>query len=194
MTNTSATGGYLSPGSGAPVEDDALEDLFCDVISGISGISRVNVRPRWQAKPPPFPKDEVTWCAAGIMGSTADYSASTTHIGDGDGAEQVVRHDTVSVMASFYGPHANSRATLVRDGLSLSQNRDSLRAVGIAVRECTTMRTASDLLNERWVRRVDLDISLRRAITRVYPILNLLSAQGEFRTSGGYVQNFVTET
>lgn len=194
MANTSATGGYLSPTSGAPVEDDAFEDLICDVIAGISGIDRGNVRPRWQAKPPPFPKDDVTWCGAGIMESVADFSASTRHIGAGAGSDEVVRHDTVRVVASFYGPLANSRAGLVRDGLCVSQNRDALRSASVAVLECTTLRTASDLLNERWVRRVDLDVIVRRAITRIYPILNLISAQGEFRTSGGYVQNFVTET
>lgn len=195
MPNTSATGGYLDPTTTAPVQDDGFEDLIGGAISGIAGITRALVRPRWQPTPPAQPSLETNWCAFGITQIDADWSATVTHLPAGDGSDEVVRHDTVRLLASFYGPAGYGNATKVRDGLWVAQNRDGLRSAGLVVNECDRIRTASDLMNERFIRRVDLDIVLRRAVMRSYPVLNLLSAQGSFRTDLGYVQNFtVTET
>ena len=195
MPNSSATGGYLLPGSTTPVQDDPFEDLLGGLIAGISGIARGMVRPRWQPTPPAMPSIATNWCAFGITEIDADWSAATTHIPDGDGVDEVVRHDTVRILASFYGPSAYGLAAQVRDGLWVPQNFDAIRMAGIALLECDRIRTASDLLNERFVRRVDLDILLRRAVVRTYPILNLLSAQGAFALDRGVVQPFiVTET
>lgn len=195
MTNTSATGGYLDAISTTPVQNDGFEDLIGGAISGIAGIPRVMVRPRWQPTPPAQPPLETNWCAVGITQIDADWSATVTHLPAGDGSDEVVRHDAVRVLASFYGPAGYGNATRVRDGLWVAQNRDALRSAGIVVNEADRIRTASDLVNERFIRRVDLDIVLRRAVVRVYPVLNLLSVQGSFRTDLGFVQNFtVTET
>lgn len=195
MANTSASGGYLQPSSTAPVENDAFEDLLGGLIAGISGLTRGLVRPRWQATPPAMPTITTNWCAFGITAIDADWSAATTHIPDGEGADEVVRHDTVHILVSFYGPAAYGLAAQVRDGLWVPQNFEAVRMAGIALLECDRIRTASDLINERFVRRVDLDILLRRAVVRTYPILNLLTAQGAFVLDRGVVQPFtVTET
>lgn len=175
MPNDSSTGGYLSPTSSRPVEDDAFEDFVGNIVAGITGLSRSLVRPRWQPKPPPHPPIETDWCAIGITTIASDYGAPKVHRPADDGHDELQRHDTADLLASFYGPRGYSLASLLRDGLMIPQNREAMRAAGINLLDCTRMRTASDLMNERFVRRVDLEISLRRAFVRTYPILSVLT-------------------
>lgn len=193
MANTSATGGYLAPSSTTPVEDNAFEDFIGNVIAGITGITRALIRPRWQPKPPAHPPIETNWCAIGITVITSDYGVVKLHRPDVDGSDDLQRHDTVELLASFFGPLAYSLASRLRDGLMVDQNREAMRAGGVNILECTRMRTASDLINERWVRRVDLEISLRRAVVRSYPILNVLSVPGDFHAQDGTSQPFTVE-
>lgn len=194
MTNTTATGGYLLPDPTVGTEDDFLEDVLGDVVAGICDLPRNMVSPRWQPEPPAWPDPSVNWCAVGVTQSVGDWGATEEHYGEGDGHSIVTRHETLVVVASFYGPNSFSKATMLRDGLQLSQNRDELSVAGMSVTEAIDIVTAPVLLSEKWTRRYDLTLRLRRAIRRTYPVLNLLSAQGMFRT-GSYTQNFeVTET
>lgn len=193
MPNDSSTGGYLSPVSSRPVEDDAFEDFVGNVVAGVTGLARGMVRPRWQSKPPPHPDITTNWCAIGITTIVSDYGTVKIHHSEGQGSDEQQRHDTVDLLASFYGPGAYSLASRLRDGLMVAQNREAMRAAGVNLLEATRMRTASDLLNERFIRRVDLEIRLRRAFVRTYPILNLLSAVGSFETSDGTSQPFTVE-
>ncbi len=191
MANDSATGGPLVPTATTPVQDDPFEDLIGNTIAGLTGITRGLVRPRWQPKPPAMPADTVSWCAFGIMEIDADWGAHLRHIPDGDGSSEMTRHETLVILASFYGPSGYSKASQLRDGLWIKQNWDALNAVGVALLECSRARTASDLVNGRFIRRIDLEMQFRRVITRTYPILNLLSAQGSFTTDLGHVQPFI---
>ncbi|MEZ2410545.1 hypothetical protein AB6806_27490 [Bosea sp. RCC_152_1] len=193
MANTSATGGPLVPSSTTPVEDDAFEDLIGNTISGLTGITRGMVRPRWQPTPPPMPPDNVSWCAFGIMELDADWGAHQQHHPEGDGSTELTRHETLTMLASFYGPNGYSKASQLRDGLWIKQNWDSLNAAGVALLECSRARTATDIVNERYIRKIDLEMQFRRVITRTYPILNLLSAQGSFTTDTGHLQPFIVE-
>lgn len=194
MVNTSATGGPLVPSSTTPVQDDAFEDLLGNTISALTAIDRGLVRPRWQPKPPPMPSDTTSWCAFGIMDLDADWGAHQQRIPAGDGSTEMTRHETLTILASFYGPNGYSNASQLRDGLWLKQNWDALNAVGVALLECTKARTASDLINERYIRRIDIEMQFRRVITRSYPILNLLSAQGSISTPDATQPFTVPET
>lgn len=193
MPNDSSTGGYLSPVSSRPVEDDAFEDFIGNVVAGITGLARALVRPRWQPKPPPHPPITTNWCAIGITTIVSDYGTVSLHNPAGQGADEQQRHDTVDLLASFYGPGAYSLASRLRDGLMVSQNRAAMRSAGINLLESTRIRPASDLLNERFIRRVDLEISLRRAFVRTYPILNVLSVSGVIQAQDGEPQPFTVE-
>lgn len=193
MANTSASSGPLVPSATTPVEDDAFEDLIGDTISGLTALDRGLVRPRWQPKPPPMPADNVPWCAFGIMEIDGDWSAYRRHVPDGDGYDEQTRHETLMILASFYGPRGYSKASQLRDGLWVPQNWEALNVVGVALLECSRARTATDIVNERFIRKVDLEMRFRRTITRTYPILNLLSAQGSFTTNPGHVQPFIVE-
>lgn len=193
MPNDSSSGGYLSPASSRPVEDDAFEDFVGNIVAGITGLPRGLVRPRWQPRPPPHPPITTDWCAIGVTVVTSDYGTVNLHDPNGTGFDEFQRHDTVDLLASFFGPHAYSLASRLRDGLMISQNREAMRAGGVNLLECTKMRTASDLLNEVFVRRVDLEISLRRAFVRTYPILSVLEVQGVLQTAEGTSQPLTAE-
>jgi hypothetical protein len=191
MANTSASGGPLVPSTTTPVQDDPFEDLIGNTIAGLTGIARGLVRPRWQPKPPAMPADTVSWCAFGIMEIDGDWASHLQHVPAGDGSTVATRHETLRMLASFYGPAGYSNASMLRDGLWIQQNWDALNAVGVALLECSRSRTASELVNNRYIRKVDLEMVFRRVITRTYPILNLLSAQGSIVPDPGEPQPFI---
>lgn len=195
MPNTSATGGYLAPSSAAPSEDIAFERFMQAVIVGVTGLVAANVRPRWAETPLAIPERGIDWSAFGVTGTEADDYPVVLHQSAGNGTDEMQRHETIELMVSFYGPNSQRSATLFRDGLYIPQNREELWRAQVAVLDFGRLVSVPDLMNNQWRRRIDAPLRLRRCITRVYPVLNLLSAQGSFRTDLGDVQNFtVTET
>lgn len=177
MANDSSTGGYLSPaGSPAPLEDAALEDLLQKVVVGISGLPGSMVRPRWQATVPKQPEPSVDWCAIGVTEEQQDDYPVEEHEGTGDGHDIFASHETVHVLASFYGPNGSRNAKVLRDGLYVAQNRDQLVANGMNLTDVGRVIAAPELINQQWIRRYDVPIRIRRKVERIYPILNILSA------------------
>lgn len=194
MPNTSATGGYLAPSSAAPVNDEAFDRFFQAVIVGLTGIAATLVRPRWAEVPLPIPERGVNWSAFGVMGIEADDYPVVLHKSAGDGTDEMQRHETVELMVSFYGPNSARSATLFRDGLYIPQNREELWKAQVALLDVGRLLSVPDLINNTWRRRIDAPLRLKRCITRVYPVLNLLSAQGSLTTAAGTTQAFtVTE-
>lgn len=194
MPNTSASGGYLAPDSAAPVEDEAFDRFIQAVIVGVTGIPIANVRPRWAETPLAVPERGVTWAAFGVIGVEATDYPVVLHKGAGDGTDEMQRHETIELMVSFYGPNSARSATLFRDGLYIPQNREELWKAQVALLDFGRLVSVPDLLNQTWRRRIDAPLRLNRCITRVYPVLNLLSAQGSVNTAAGATQAFtVTE-
>lgn len=194
MPNTSASGGYLAPDSAAPVEDEAFDRFIQAVIVGVTGIPIANVRPRWAETPLAVPERGVTWAAFGVIGVEATDYPVVLHKGAGDGTDEMQRHETIELMVSFYGPNSARSATLFRDGLYIPQNREGLWKAQVALLDFGRLVSVPDLLNQTWRRRIDAPLRLNRCITRVYPVLNLLSAQGSVNTAAGATQAFtVTE-
>jgi hypothetical protein len=177
MANTSATGGYLQPASTAtPDEDIDLDLVLQPMVAGITGLDGSMVRPRWQPTLPRTPEASVNWCAIGVTLITPDDNAVVTHNGAGDGLDNLVRHEDIEALATFYGPQAGLHAAMLRDGLQIPQNWEGLTPLGLAFVKAGDMRTVPELVNQQWVRRVDLPIYLRRIVRRTYPVLNILSA------------------
>ncbi|UGB46997.1 hypothetical protein LQ772_06815 [Frateuria edaphi] len=176
MANTSATGGYLSPGGAVPAEDAALDAILQQAIAGITGLPGGMVRPRWQPTVPKQPEPTANWCALGVPRTgPADFPA-IEHDGTGDGQSTLHRHEEFDVLASFYGPAASGYAKTLRDGLYLAQNRAALQAAGIDLIGTSDLTSAPDLINQQWVRRYDVTLSFRRHAARTFAVLNLLSA------------------
>jgi hypothetical protein len=175
MPNTSATGGYIA-GTGTVVEDLALDAIFQAAVVGITGLPGAMVRPRWQVVVPKQPEPNVNWCAIGITASdTTDYPVEQ-HVGTGNGSDDFQKWEELDLLASFYGPNAANFASLLRDGLYVSQNREVLQANSIDLIEVGKRTTAPDLVNQQWIRRFDLPIRLRRKVERTFPVLNILTA------------------
>lgn len=176
--NTSATGGFLLPTSTAPAEDQALEDFIHDLIVGVTGIDATLVRPRWQPTPPKQPSANTDWCAFGVTETDADEYASRVHdpaADSGNGVDNVHRHSTVSILASFYGPNGQGNASLLRDGLQVPQNRETLYGASMGFLEASRIIVAPALINAQWVRRFDITVLLRREVVRTFAVQNVES-------------------
>jgi hypothetical protein len=200
MANDSSTGGYLVPSSTPPLEDIALDAFLQGAVVGMTGLPGPLVRPRWQETVPKQPEANVDWCAIGIVSETPEFSAYTKHWrGEpsnpndpaGQGYDQQIRHETLEVMASFYGPNSRGNAKLFRDGISVGQNREAfvLQNMNFVSADCKVVN-ASELINEIWFRRVDLTFMVRREIDRTYPVLNILSAPITIESDTGHTDSF----
>lgn len=192
MTNTSATGGYLAP-TGAVTNDDAFEDQIQAAIVGITGLVGKMVRPAWQPDPPAKEDLPVDWCAYRVESTEPNWTGAIIHHPEGQGTDELRRNETVNLLVSFYGPHASGYAGILRDGMLIPQNMEALKAQGIDFLEAGRVIAAPEFINNQWVNRRDLTIKLRRVVSRTYPILNVLSAEGEIVADNGDTNTWNTE-
>lgn len=192
--NDSSTGGYLTPTSSAPAYDLLLDRILQPAVIAIVGFTDATlVRPRWQTKPPPQPEPGTDWCAIGVHSIDPDDGPAIIHDGTGDGSSTVTRHETIDYLASFYGPNAMGNAARLRDGFSVNQNVEAIEAVGLRFVSISPAIPAPALVNEQWVRKFDVHLTFRRAVTRIYPILNLLSVVGTIQSDTAPDQPFDVE-
>lgn len=176
MANDSSTGGFIPPASSpAPLADAALDNLFQQLVVGVTGLPGSLVRPRWQPVVPKQPDPSTNWCAIGVTLLSPDDYPSEVHNGTGNGSDTQSDHESINVTASFYGPNAMANAKQLRSGLYVAQNRDTLVAAGLNLKEARQLIQAPDLVNEQWIRRWDLTIVFRRQSIYTYSILNIAS-------------------
>lgn len=177
MSNTSATGGYLVPAaSPAPLEGQSLNRFLQQFVVGITGLDPTLVRPRWQPEPPNMPAVDATWVAIGITSRRADTFAAIVRDPTGDGADTVQRHEEFDLLCSFYGPAADDTASMLREGLSVAQNREPLGLADMGLVSVSDTMAAPALINDRWQYRLDMTVTIRRQIRRTYPVLSILTA------------------
>lgn len=183
MANTSATGGPLAPAvASPPLDDDALDDLLQELVAGVTGLPPSLVRPRWQPVVPKQPEPGTDWCAIGIPHQENDAGPVIQHDPAGEGSDTYIRHQEIELLCTFYGPHAKGYAQRLADGMAIPQNSEQLGAADMRFIAASGIRAAPDFVNQQWVRRYDLTLTLRRKITRTYPVLNLLSAEVQHTT------------
>ncbi|WP_454734240.1 phage neck terminator protein [Cupriavidus pauculus] len=183
MANTSATGGPLAPAvASPPLEDDELDDLLQETVAGVTSLDGAMVRPRWQPTVPKQPEPGTNWCAIGITVQTPDAGPAIQHDPAGDGSDTYIRHQDIELLCSFYGPSASGYAQRLADGMAIPQNSEHLALRDVKFVSASEVRPAPEFVNQQWVRRYDLTLTLRRKITRTYPVLNLLSAQVQHTT------------
>jgi hypothetical protein len=194
MANTSATGGYLTPNYAiTPTIDDDFIDTIQEMVCGVSGIDGHLMFPRWQLDPPAMPDYTVTWGALGVVERRAETYASTLHVSEGDGHDILIRQEDVDIMISFYGPSGATHALQLREGLQIKQNVEILYDHGIAFVETSDVASTAEYVNQRWMGRYDITLTVRRLIQLIYGIQNVLSAQGVV-TTGDYQSPFDTDT
>jgi hypothetical protein len=173
--NDSSTGGFLTPTSTAPQTDDVLDDILQAIVVGITGLSGPLVRPRWQQNPPKEPEPGVNWIALGITNTRSDTFPTKTKYPDG--SYQLKRNEYHTVLVSAYGPNSQQYLGYLRDGLFISQNLDSLRAVNANVTYVGDVKPLPEYVNTVWRRRYDLPIYISRQVIREYAILDIASAK-----------------
>lgn len=184
----STVAGYLQgsaigalPGQIAPGQP--LEDYLQQFVAAIAGLDGTLVRPRWQQEPPNLPDFGVDWAAVGITERRPlGPNTAVIHHGEGQGADEIQRHEEFDLLCSFYGPNCADYATNLHDGLAIWQNRSLLRLSGLAFVEAGIHRVLPELVKNRWLDRADKTLTLRRIIRRNYPVLNLASARAKIAT------------
>lgn len=198
MPNTSATGGFLQPGPvPAPLEGRALLRFFQQIIVGITGLNGTLVRPFFQTEPPDVPDAGDAWAAFKITRRPADEFAFVGRLPYGveDGNDHLQRHEELLILTTFYdtgstGVSDNDQladyyCALLRDGLSIAQNREPLFLAGMGLAKVGEPVTVPAILKQRWQYRVDFEFSVRRQIDRVYPVETITSAQGTIYYDNG---------
>ena len=192
MSNTSATGGFLTEQS-TPLGITALEDLWHDTICGVTGIDNTLVRPSRQLDPAQQPDALTDWCAFDIVRVSSDPWLDVAHVSTGQCSDSVVDHDRYELGAVFYGPNADTLAGLLRRGLYVWQNRSALRSVGIALQSVGDPITVPELDSMVWRQRVDLSARFIVESCGSYAVLNLLRSTGDILGDDGTAVTFDTE-
>jgi hypothetical protein len=146
------------------------------------------VRPRWQSEPPDIPQAGNCWAAIGVRARPSDEYPQNGWVPQNDDFE-LWRQETLDTLVSFYDTGvtglADQYAALFRDGAAIAQNREVLTLAGFGLVRCGSPLTVPSLLKQRWLYRVDLEVVLRRQITRVYPVGTFVGATGDIYTDGG---------
>lgn len=147
------------------------------VFVGVSGLPGDLVRPQWQPEPPQQPDLSVNWIAMGIAGVAPNASAYVG-LNAYDGNVTTDRHEDVEVKVSIYGPDNLETYGVLQDGFQLPQNRIALQQVNMGFTEMTQGVHIPDLVNQRWIDRIECSAFFRREILRVYPVLSFVSSSG----------------
>lgn len=178
MPNDSTVAGYLAPTSTPPLEDAAFEDFLHDVFVGLTGLDAKLIRPRWQGEPPDQPDFAQGWMAFGVMRQAPDTYAAIVHSLIGDGTDELQRHETDEILLSAYGASGIATLKSIDDGFQIEQNREVLRQNAMGLEATGEILTVPSLVKDRWLRRFDMTMIMRRQIRRTYQVVSLLSAQG----------------
>lgn len=196
MVNNSSTGGYLVPASTpAPLEGQALLRFFQGIIVGITALDGTLVRPYWQEEPPVVPDAGVVWCAFKITKRPSDEYPFVGRLESTDTGDTLQRHEALDISTTFYdtgstglndsGGLADTYASLLRDGLAIPQNREPLFLAGMGLVRIGDLIQVPELFKKRWQNRIDFEFTVRRQITRLYPVETLVAADGDLYTDGG---------
>ncbi len=172
--------GYLVPNvSPAPLEDDALDTFFHDVVASVTGIAGDKIIPRWQQEPPTQFARDINWMAVGVIDQDPDTYAAVVHKLDVDDnpVDQSQRHENIDVLVSSYGPNARANLKLLADGLQIDQNRDALVAAGMNLVNTTRIVSAPEVVKDQWLRRFDMHMIVRRVVVREYEVDDIASAE-----------------
>jgi hypothetical protein len=176
--NTSTELGFLTPTSG-PIEDPALTNALQATVVAITGLPATLVRPRWQAVPPNQPPANTNWCAIGVTEHTPDDFPYIEHDPTGNsGNGQDIIHDweTLTVVTSFYGPNSSANAGILRRGLNIGQNRDTLANISVKVTSIGGQTVVPDLINMQYIDHIDVTIMMTRENIARFNVYSLLSA------------------
>jgi hypothetical protein len=175
--NTSERAGWLTPEL-EPVYDEALERLLSQWLQGVSGLAKGTIRPRWTPVQAAVPPANADWCGFGVIEMPADDNPAYVNQTDEHG--ELWRHEEFECSASFYGPNSQQIISRFRDGIGISQNNATLNTLGLSVVKHSPIISFPELINNQWVRRYDITVTLRRKVVRQYGVKSLIDAPVKF--------------
>lgn len=82
--------------------------------------------------------------------------------------------EQVTVICCFYGPQGAQLAALFRSGVFVEQNNAELNRVGLSLVDAGTIYNLPELINNQWVRRYDLTVTISRKNVRTYNIKSIV--------------------
>ncbi|HAN8704328.1 TPA: hypothetical protein IGN17_002513 [Escherichia coli] len=174
MSNDSTTSGYLTAAEDGPKYDEELEKEISRWIRGVSGLPTERVFPRWTDPQQAIPKNGTTWCAFGL--NAVPLPGQSANIQNNDSQSEQWAWEKVTVICCFYGPNGARRATTFRSGLFIEQNNTELNRYGLTLEDVGTIYNLPELINNQWVRRYDLTVTLTRKTIRTYNIKSIVDA------------------
>ena len=194
QSGTSASGGFITPqasagaqgANGYPLNDNELQDLLQLWFAGVTSLNPSLVRPLWQEDPPETPPHDTTWLAFGIKGRPRDFDAYQKHVAgipDSGNAPAVpghtktYRNEELRIGCVAYGPQSDAVSAAVWNNGRMAQNRELLRKNGIGLIAVEDATPGAEYIKSKYVRRVDFDVRLRRAVSLLYPILDVVGAE-----------------
>jgi len=178
MSNDSTSAGYLTPTRDETEFDEALERRLHLWVAALSGLAADRVCPRWTPEPPEQPALNVNWCGFGI--TDFDYDGSPAFIQQDESRSEYQRHELIECLASFYGPASQRIAAQFRDGITVSQNNETINADGLSLHDYSKITPFPEFIDNQWVRRYDITVRLRRKVVREYGIKSLVEAPVTF--------------
>lgn len=181
--STSEKPGYLRPTSRVPVAGNlTLLQFLSTVFIGLSTLPGNMVRPMWQVEPPKQPNWPTNWMAFGIL----NFVPRNNYVGVRENGTTFIQgQKPMEITTSFYGENAMQIAELVADGFQIQQNLDALNKANIGFTGCSAINNVPEFVNERWLARLTMQVSLLVQTQYNYPILPFLSANGDIHYMKG---------
>lgn len=173
MSNDSTDAGYLAPTGDAPEYDQELERQISRWIRGVTGMDAKWVFPRWTDPQPQIPKNGITWCGFGVTTMPRPGTPANVQVSEEESEQWT--WEQITVLCCFYGPQGAGMAARFREGIFVEQNADALRrAGGISLLDVGTIYNLPELINNQWVRRYDITVTLSRKNIRTYSIKSIV--------------------
>jgi hypothetical protein len=145
------------------------------------------IRPYTQSIPPVVPDAGEAWMAFTIATEGSDTFPWTDQVDDATVALQ--RHERMRMLCSVYDTGISGRAAeiaaLLRDGIAIPQNLETLFLAGMGLVAVEAEVALPSVLKTRWLWRVDQPVILTRQVDRLFAQQNIASANGTLKTDVG---------
>lgn len=172
LSNDSTARGYLTPVGDGPKYDEDLEREVSRWIRGVTGLPATKVYPRWTSTQAKIPNNGINWCGFGITTVPQPLSQADVQVSEEESEQWT--WEQVTVICCFYGPQGAQLAALFRSGVFVEQNNAELNRVGLSLVDAGTIYNLPELINNQWVRRYDLTVTISRKNVRTYNIKSIV--------------------
>ncbi len=173
LSNDSTAPGYLTSVGSSPEYDEKLERQISRWIRGVTGLGAKLVFPRWTDPQPSIPKNGITWCAFGV--TTMPRGGTPANVQISEAQSEQWTWEQVTVICCFYGPGGAATASGFREGIYVDQNASALqRDAGMYLIDAGTIYNLPELINNQWVRRYDLTVTLSRKNIRTFNVKSIV--------------------